>query len=204
MTRAAAELRTALDGTADSSADPAADPGLVRSVLRHHAKGVTVITAGTRQPVGFCATSLTSLSLDPPLVSFTVGLHTSSWPTVEQAGHVMVHLLADDQEDLAYCFARSAAVAAKFGPHTAWHRGPHGLPVLDDVLGWLLVAIVLRMPIADHALVIGRVTGAGHVGDRAPLVRHDGDFVRLEQVDGGQRRRSDHARPAQRHVREQQ
>ena len=51
--------------------------------MRHHAKGVTVITAGTEVPIGFCATSLASVSLDPPIVSFTVGLRATSWATVE-------------------------------------------------------------------------------------------------------------------------
>jgi flavin reductase (DIM6/NTAB) family NADH-FMN oxidoreductase RutF len=185
---AGAGPETALDAIADPSAEPAADSGLVRSILRQHVKGVAVITAGARQPVGFCATSLTSLSLNPPVVSFAVGLHTASWPTVEQAGHAVVHLLADDQQEVARRFARSAAATEKFGPDTAWHRGPQGLPILDDVLGWLLVAIVLRLPIADHALVIGRVVAARHVGDRAPLVHHDGEFVRLEQVERAERR----------------
>ena len=49
--------------------------------MRHHAKGVTVITAGTEVPIGFCATSLASVSLDPPIVSFTVGLRATSWAT---------------------------------------------------------------------------------------------------------------------------
>ncbi|HEY3477560.1 MAG TPA: flavin reductase family protein, partial [Streptomyces sp.] len=84
-------------------------PGLFRSVMRHHAKGVAVITAGEDTPVGFCATSLTSVSLDPPLVSFTVGLRAASWPTVEAARHVMVHLLADGQEEIARRFARAGA-----------------------------------------------------------------------------------------------
>nr|WP_308012219.1 flavin reductase family protein [Streptomyces acidipaludis] len=149
-------------------------------MMRHHAKGVAVITAGLDVPAGFCATSLTSVSLDPPMVSFTVGRGASAWSTVEQAEHVVVHLLAEDQEELALRFARSGA--PRFGPATRWHRGALGLPVLDDVLAWLAVALVRVVPAGDHALVLGSVVatgpGAGHAPRRParPLVHHDGVF----------------------------
>jgi flavin reductase (DIM6/NTAB) family NADH-FMN oxidoreductase RutF len=78
-----------------------AGPDPFRAAMRHHAKGVAVITAGAEHPVGFCATSLVSLSLEPPIVSFAVGLHSSSWRTIETARHVMVHLLAENQADRA-------------------------------------------------------------------------------------------------------
>jgi flavin reductase (DIM6/NTAB) family NADH-FMN oxidoreductase RutF len=177
------------------------DAGAFRSVMRHHAKGVAVITAGLDVPVGFCATSLSSVSLDPPLVSFTVGREASARSTVERARHVVVHLLAEDQEELARRFARSGA--PRFGPATRWHRGALGLPVLDGVLAWLAVALVRVVPAGDHALVIGCVVatgpgadagpgggpGAGHAPRRAgrPLVHHDGvfgGFVPLEADTG--------------------
>jgi flavin reductase (DIM6/NTAB) family NADH-FMN oxidoreductase RutF len=152
-------------------------PNLFREVMRHHAKGIAVITAGVDIPTGFCATSLTSVSLDPPLVSFTVGLCSASWPTVETARYVMVHLLADSQEDLAHNFARAGT--AKFGPGTFWHRGALGLPVLDNVLAWLALALISHFPVGDHALVIGRVIAARRVADGGPLIHHDGEFTRL-------------------------
>lgn len=154
------------------------DPDLFRSVMRHHAKGVSIVTAGGDSPVGFCATSLSSISLNPPLVSFTVGLHSASWTIVKTADHVMVHLLAEDQGEIAHAFARAGA--PKFDPPTRWHRGPLGLPMLDDVLAWLLVAPVTWLPVADHALVVGEVTAAGHMIDGAPLVHHNSGFTRLE------------------------
>jgi flavin reductase (DIM6/NTAB) family NADH-FMN oxidoreductase RutF len=166
--------------TAAGGAEAGVGAGLYRSVMRHHAKGVAVITAGedTGPPAGFCATSLTSVSLDPPLVSFTVGLHAASWPAVESARHVAVHLLAEGQEDTARRFAQGGA--AKFGRATRWHRGPRGLPVLDDVLASLIVSVVRILPVGDHALVIGRVIEATHTPSPArPLIHHDGAFAHL-------------------------
>jgi flavin reductase (DIM6/NTAB) family NADH-FMN oxidoreductase RutF len=161
-------------------------PSLFRAVMRQHAKGVAVITAGTDTPVGFCATSLTSVSLDPPLVSFTVGLHTTSWLTVQNARHVMIHLLAHDQDHVARAFAQASARNAetsKFGPGTRWHRGVFGLPVLDDVLAWLAVALISHFPAGDHAFVIGRVIDARPVAEGSPLIHHDGGFARLAVAD---------------------
>lgn len=162
--------------TADDSA-LGVGPGLFRTVMRHHAKGVAVITAGAEAPTGFCATSLASVSLHPPIVSFTVGLRATSWATVETARHVMVHLLADSQEDVARRFAQQDV--AKFGPGTRWHRGTFGLPVLDDVLAWLVLALISHFPVGDHALVIGRVVEARNLAAGGPLIHHNGEFVRL-------------------------
>lgn len=148
-----------------------------RQVMRQHAKGVAVITGGTRAPTGFCATSLVSVSLEPPLVCFTIGLRANSWPMVEHARHVVVHLLSDAQEEVARNFA--GAGAGKFGPQTRWHRGVLGLPVLDDVLAWMALGLISHFPAGDHALVIGRVIEAQRVAGGRPLIHHDGQFARL-------------------------
>ena len=168
--------RTDVEGWLD---DPpfATGPDPFRAAMRHHAKGVAVITAGAQNPVGFCATSLASVSLEPPVVSFSIGLRSESWRTVESARHVVVHLLADGQADLASRFGRPAA--AKFGPGTRWHRDALGLPVLDDVLAWLLLALTTYFPVGDHALVLGRVVASRHTAAGHPLVHHDGEFAAL-------------------------
>lgn len=162
----------------------AAGPDSFRAAMRHHAKGVAVITAGTEQPAGFCATSLASIALTPPIVSFTVGLTSSSWPVVEASRHVVVHLLADDQADLARRFGRGDT--DKFGPGsgTRWHRDAFGLPVLDDALAWLVVALTSHIPVGDHTLVIGRVVAAKHARLGGPLIHHGGEFVRLATCEG--------------------
>src|SRR5437588_3303905 len=66
------------------------DPDVFRSVFRRHAAGVAVITARGASPVGFTATSLTSVAAEPPLLSFAVGTGSSSWPTLAAAAHVGV------------------------------------------------------------------------------------------------------------------
>ncbi|GHH06107.1 flavin reductase family protein [Streptomyces rubradiris] len=155
-----------------------ASPDLLRSAFRRHAAGVAVITArGASGPVGFTATSLTSVSAEPPLVSFGIGTGASSWPAIAETDHVGVHILAEHQSDLAATFARSGA--DRFGAPTAWREGPEGVPLLDDVLAWLVCRIVGRVPAGDHRIVLAEVVRGDPSGDGRPLLYHQGRFNAL-------------------------
>ncbi|MER5835365.1 flavin reductase family protein [Streptomyces sp. NPDC002130] len=159
-------------------ADLLATPDLLRSVFRRHAAGVAVITArGEAGPVGFTATSLTSVSAEPPLLSFGVGTGASSWPAIAAADHVGVHILGEHQQELAATFSRSGA--DRFGPPTDWREGPEGVPVLEGVLAWLVGRVVARVPAGDHRLVIAEVVDGDPSGTGRPLLYHQGRFQRL-------------------------
>ena len=155
-----------------------ASPDLLRSVFRRHAAGVAVITArGDAGPVGFTATSLTSVSAEPPLLSFGISTGASSWPAISATDHIGVHILGEHQQDLAATFARSGA--DRFGAPTAWRTGPEGVPVLDDVLAWLVCRIVGRVPAGDHRIVLAEVVLGDPTGPGRPLVYHQGHFNAL-------------------------
>ncbi|MDX6361037.1 MAG: hypothetical protein QOC85_40 [Streptomyces sp.] len=152
-----------------------ASPDLLRSVFRRHAAGVAVITAQSeRGPVGFTATSLASVSAEPPLISFGIGTGASSWPAVSEADHVGVHILGEHQQELAGTFARSGA--DRFGEPTRWRKGPEGVPVLDDVLAWLVCRVVARVPAGDHRIVLAEVSLGDPSGAGSPLLYHQGRF----------------------------
>ncbi|KRD02214.1 MULTISPECIES: flavin reductase family protein [unclassified Streptomyces] len=155
-----------------------ASPDLLRSVFRRHAAGVAVITAAAPNgPVGFTATSLSSVSAEPPMLSFGIGTGASSWPAVSRARHVGVHILGEHQQELAATFARSGA--DRFGPPTAWHEGPEGVPVLDGVLAWLVCRVVTRVPAGDHRIVLAEVVLGDPEGAGRPLLYHQGRFTAL-------------------------
>ncbi|MDQ8706378.1 flavin reductase family protein [Streptomyces sp. LHD-70] len=155
-----------------------ASPDLLRSVFRRHAAGVAVITAnGPAGPVGFTATSLSSAAAEPPLVSFGIGTGSSSWPVIADTEHVGIHILGEHQQDLAATFARSGA--DRFGSPTRWHEGPEGVPVLDDVLAWMVCRVVARVPAGDHRLVLGQVVVGDPAGVGRPLLYHQGRFTAL-------------------------
>ncbi|MDX6329275.1 MAG: hypothetical protein QOI83_1658 [Streptomycetaceae bacterium] len=153
------------------------DSAVFRSVFRRHAAGVAVITAAGAQPVGFTATSLSSVAADPPLLSFGISTGSSSWPTLADAPFVGVHLLGEHQEELAATFARSGA--DRFGRSTAWRRGPHGVPLLDDVSAWLVGRVVARIPAGDHRIVVAQAIAGDPLGPGRPLLYHEGAFNAL-------------------------
>ncbi|MDT0393296.1 MULTISPECIES: flavin reductase family protein [Streptomyces] len=152
-----------------------ASPELLRSVFRRHAAGVAVITArGRSGPVGFTATSLASVSAEPPMLSFAIGTGSSTWPVIATGEHVGVHLLGEHQRELAQTFARSGA--DRFGPSTAWREGPQGVPVLDGVPAWMVCEVVTRVPAGDHRIVLAQVLLGDSTGQGRPLLYHQGRF----------------------------
>jgi flavin reductase (DIM6/NTAB) family NADH-FMN oxidoreductase RutF len=160
------------------------DPAAFRSVFRRHAAGVTVVTlAGPTGPVGFTATSVVSLSADPPLVSLSVSAASSSWPALRVAGTVVVHLLSDDQHACAARFATSAV--DRFAPPTRWTTLATGEPFLLDAAAWLRCAVEHRITAGDHHIVIARVLASRIVRHAPPLLYHDGTYTTLPPVDNG-------------------
>ncbi|MGW7284382.1 flavin reductase family protein [Streptomyces sp. NPDC054847] len=163
--------------TVSVSSDPASGlaPTRFRKAFRSYPAGVVVITADTGAgPVGFTATSLTSLSLEPPLVSFGIATRSSSWPHIEQADSAVVNFLGAEQEELARTFATSGV--DRFAAPTRWRRLPQGDPVLDGVTGWLRLAVEQFVPAGDHRIVVARVVDAWLDEARRPLLFHDGAY----------------------------
>lgn len=166
-----------MTATPDLRSARPATPELLRSVFRQHAAGVAVITAAGSAPVGFTATSLTSVSAQPPVISFGIGLGASCWPTVAEADHIGVHILGEHQADLAATFARSGA--DRFGAPTRWFEGPEGVPVLDGVLAWLVCKVIARVPAGDHRIVLAEAVCGDPAGAGRPLLYHQGRFNAL-------------------------
>lgn len=144
--------------------------------MRQHAAGVAVITTIADGPVGFCATSLTSVSLEPPTVSFTVALDSTSGRAWHAADRGIVHLLRRDQAAVAAAFARSGP--EKFAT-VGWEWGPQGLPLLNSALAWMLVRTRHRIVVGDHLLIVCDVHTAATAKGSGPLIHHDGGFHAL-------------------------
>jgi flavin reductase (DIM6/NTAB) family NADH-FMN oxidoreductase RutF len=159
-----------------------ADADSLRSLLRHQASTVTVVTAPGSPPVGFTATSFTSVSLAPPLVSVCLDRGSSSWPTVSRARHLAVHLLDAGQQGLARRFATSGV--DRFAGPTRWRPGPEGVPILEETLAWLLCRVVERVTAGDHAILLAEPELVRHAaGPGLPLLYHRGRYAGLDPLD---------------------
>jgi flavin reductase (DIM6/NTAB) family NADH-FMN oxidoreductase RutF len=155
------------------------DPSTFRSVLREQAATVAVVTAPGTPPVGFTATSFTSVSLRPPLVSFCLDRGSSSWPTLARATHVGVHLLGEEQHDVARTFATSGI--DRFAAHSGWRFGPYGVPVLESPVALLVCRVTERVVAGDHAIVLAEPLLGEHAGGGAPLLYHMGRYASVRQ-----------------------
>jgi len=154
--------------------DPVIDPRAMRDVLGHFATGVTVVTAaGPDGPLGFTCQSFSSLSLDPPLVTFAPARSSTTWPRVRAVGSFCVNVLSAEQEGLSRQFGRSGA--DKYAG-VGWVPGPQGSPVLDGVVAWIDCTLAAEHDGGDHTMVVGRVLGLGADPTRSPLVFHRGGY----------------------------
>ncbi|MEU5592453.1 flavin reductase family protein [Streptomyces sp. NPDC020298] len=151
---------------------------LLRRTLREHAAGVAVITVPG--PAGFTATSFTSVSLEPALVTFFVGLTASTAAAVARADHFAVHLLGARNADLA---ARFAARAVPRFQGVDWSPSPEGVPLLQGV-GRLTARTVLRQRVGDHLQVVGALQNAEPLPGHEPLIHHHGGYATATPLPG--------------------
>ncbi len=158
---------------------PVAVPSLAyRSAMRSQVCGVAVVTTTVDGPVGFCASSLASISLDPPVVSFAVRRDAASGRAWGGSEGGLVHLLHDRQVPLARAFATTGA--DRFGGRFPWTWSVEGYPELVDRLTLLAVRTVTRHLVGDHVVVLAMVTRVeSSPAPARPLAYHDGAFRRV-------------------------
>ena len=133
---------------------PEKDPTeALRASFRRHASGVSVITLldGAKKPIGFTATSMTSLGANPPLASFNVSQGASTYPSLEVGKYVAIHTLGATTVSLAQRMA--ADHTQRFVP-TDWHDGPYGVPVFPAATSILIAKIRDIHSIENNAVVI--------------------------------------------------
>ena len=166
--------------TEAGATEGAFDSSRFRQVLGYFPTGVTVVTAATDDgPVGLAVGSFTSVSLDPPLVAFCPGRHSTSWPKIRDAGAFCVNILAADQQDTCAVFAGKAD--DKFAGLRWQEAAGSGAPILDDVVAWIDCRIDAVHEAGDHWIVVGEVRALDIVRDDAsPMVFCLGGYGRFE------------------------
>ena len=128
-------------------------------------------------PVAMSANSVTSVSLEPPLILFCPDKSSTSWPRIESAGTFCVNVLAEDQEELCRTFATKGT--DKFAG-VGWSPGPFtGAPVLAGGLAWMECRMEQLHDAGDHAIVVGRVLDL-QSRDGRPLLFFRGGYGRFE------------------------
>jgi flavin reductase (DIM6/NTAB) family NADH-FMN oxidoreductase RutF/DNA-binding MarR family transcriptional regulator len=156
------------------SGDPVADSRAFRQCLGQFTTGVTVMTArhGGRC-VGLTANSFASLSLDPPLVLFSLSRSSRSFEAFTSAGTFAVNMLATDQISLSQNFASKKA--DKF-EGVDWFEGHSGAPILVGVVAHLECERHACIEGGDHVIIVGRVRHFARF-DEQPLLYAQGRYA---------------------------
>ncbi|MBW4022712.1 MAG: flavin reductase family protein [Proteobacteria bacterium] len=145
-----------------------------RNALGSFATGVTIITTvgPDGSDVGVTANSFNSVSLDPPMILWSLGKNSTSLAAFMAAEHFVVHVLAMDQEALSGRFARSTT--DKFAGLTVT-RGVGGVPLLPGCAARFHCRTAYRHEGGDHIILVGEVEEFDHDG-HAPLAFHGGRY----------------------------
>lgn len=150
----------------------------LREVLGAFPTGVAVVTTvgEAGRPVGLTVNSFNSVSLDPPLILWSLALASPSLAAFRLHDRFAVNILAEDQESLCRQFAMPSA--DKF-LNVPFAFGTFGVPVLRGTAAHIECRTYARYPGGDHEIYLGEVERA--VGDHgaAPLVVHRGALRRL-------------------------
>jgi len=161
----------------ESTGRPSVTPDIFREALRRHAEGVTIVTTIDKfgNEMGMTATSVTSGSLDPPLVLVCIDNHSRMLGPLIAGANFIVHFLAADQGHLARQFARSGL--DKF-EGTSYRLARSGCPRLEGVLASLECVFHTAYACGDHTIVIGRVVEVRRSGEAdAALVFFGGQLM---------------------------
>lgn len=161
---------------------PRFDPRDFRQALGRFATGVTIVTtrAADGSPVGITANSFNSVSMDPPMVLWSLARSARSLPAFAQATHWNVHILANDQEPLSSRFARTGE--DKFAG-VAFEDGPGGAPLIPGCSARFQCRTSFQYEGGDHIIFVGEVLDFDR-SERAPLLYVTGGYALATRLAG--------------------
>lgn len=156
------------------SGTPSANVGAFRRTLGEFATGVAVITTSVDGVAyGMTSNSFASVSLDPPLVLWSIRRESQSFAAFEGCKHFTVNVLADDQIALSQHFAKSGPDKFKSVAHA---RGRGEAPLLHDIAAALECRRTCAYEGGDHLILLGEVEMFSRY-DRAPLLFSKGRYA---------------------------
>ena len=151
-----------------------------RNALGYFTTGITVITTVDHdgQPVGLTANSFNSVSLDPPLILFSLAKTAFSLAAFTNHRHFAVNILKEGQEEVSNRFARSLSDKWTGIEHTTWDSG---CPILKDTLASLECRVRNTYDGGDHLIFVGEVLRLFSESEGRPLLYYCGGYNRLAE-----------------------
>lgn len=156
----------------------------LKRAFREHPTGVALITAQTAEgPVGLTASSVASVGIDPPAISFSVTRATGSAGGILGADGYLVHLLDARHAEIARSFAVSGA--ERFTAEQGWSELPTGEPYLPESRVALRCRTLHSLGVGASVVVIAEVLDARFGRPHEPMVYHEREFRTLADAPGG-------------------
>lgn len=157
--------------------DVGADPRALRAAFGRFPSGVAAVcTAFDGVPKGLAASSFTTVSLDPPLVSVCIQNSSTTWPVLRDGRRLGVSVLAHHHE--ATCLTLASKAGDRFA-EVQWFSDRSDAVFIEDAALHMSCSIHAEVPAGDHIIVLLRIHQLGAPGDIDPLVFHGSSFRRL-------------------------
>ena len=147
----------------------------LRNVLSKFATGVTIVSTidDDGKPVGMTVNSFTSVSLDPPLVSWNIGINQPSYDAFSKAKGFSVNILSKDQKDICDLF--SSSIDDKFND-IDYILSDNGFPIIQKSLAWFDCIKWNNYPGGDHQILVGEVKNF-YANENEPLIFWNGSLA---------------------------
>lgn len=164
-----------------ASGSSALDPRDFRNALGTFATGVTIITAmaDDGKPYGLTCNSFASVSINPPLVLWSLGMYSQGLPIFQNASHFAINVLGVSQQALASKFAKSGV--DRFSG-VDWKPGLGSAPLIADSVAHFQCRAANRYYGGDHVIFLGAVEAYAY-NKQEPLLFVSGGFGRFARGD---------------------
>ena len=152
----------------------------LRTVMRQVPSPVTIVTcASPKGAKGITIGSFTSVSLDPPLISFNVMHESAMHVVLRDAENYVVHILSEDQVALSERFSIPELSSTEQFKGVSHHLDNDAIPLLDNVLATLKCRPFNVVPAGDHTLFIGEVLEANPISAGNPLLYYEQSYRKV-------------------------
>jgi len=155
------------------------DTGEFRKALGAFTTGVTIVTTHFEKmgDVGLTANSFNSVSLDPPMVLWSLAKTAGSLQAFKNTEYFAVHILSEDQQELSNRFAQRGV--DKFS-NIDIQRGPENIPLIEGCAAQFTCKTAYQYEGGDHLIFVGEVVNFRR-RDRSPLLFHDGEYGQINK-----------------------
>lgn len=148
-----------------------------RLAMRQTAATVCAVSVATSDGEwrGSTVNSMISVSLSPPSLLVSLNGASRIHAAVLSSRRFVVTIFAEEQAEIAACFASPELQAERFG-HGSWRAGPEGLPFLEGAVANITCSAAELLPFSTHTIIVGAVESVTRGGGIRPLVYHDGRY----------------------------